>query len=516
MLANLEGANLNYAEGDPALDLSNSITVSDADDALLASATVSIVSNYDNSEDVLALASPVPGITASWNSGAGVLTLSGNSSVANYQTALRLVSYQNTDVNDATAATRTIRFQVNDGTAGSNLLERDVVVTASLLGPANMPYTESFESDGEGTLYQSNEEETNLGNCDFFDRFSSQPTCHANPVTGWNGSFYWAAEDVSNMASGIGQLTLRPLNFSSGNSLSVNILLGESPSGSSGWETDDYIRVLYSMDGGPYQIMGAFYGTGGLPGVLREDVDLDGLADGVGTTLTTAMQDVNFVATGLTGSTISLRVEVKSNGSEELVFDHIRAESQSLPVVLLDFQARVEREDVLLNWITASELENQGFIIEMATVSPQGTIELFQPISVIPSQGNSQSLQSYQHRIENLRAGNYLFRLKQLDLNGAFSLSKMVEVSVGRYGLQLYPNPASEQVSIEVDIPEPQIVRLTIFSTLGQTVLQETWLVSQSGIQTFTIQPTQLSHGTYYYQLHTLDKVYQGQWRWQP
>ena len=64
-------------------------------------------------------------ITGSWNAGTGTLTLTGSDTLANYQAALRSVTYQNTSENPSTA-TRTVSFTVNDGTADSNTSDRDI------------------------------------------------------------------------------------------------------------------------------------------------------------------------------------------------------------------------------------------------------------------------------------------------------------------------------------------------------------------------------------------------------
>src|SRR5438045_3392654 len=81
-------------------------------------ATVAISTVYQNTQDILAVG-PQNGITASWDASGGVLTLSGSASVANYQTALRSVTYVNTS--DApVSATRTVSFVVNDGLTNSN------------------------------------------------------------------------------------------------------------------------------------------------------------------------------------------------------------------------------------------------------------------------------------------------------------------------------------------------------------------------------------------------------------
>src|SRR5213075_2124861 len=89
------------------------LTATDADSANLTGATVSITANFATGQDVLGFTTQ-NGITGSYNSATGVLTLSGSSSVANYQTALRSVTYFNSSDNPS-GATRTISYQVDDG-----------------------------------------------------------------------------------------------------------------------------------------------------------------------------------------------------------------------------------------------------------------------------------------------------------------------------------------------------------------------------------------------------------------
>ena len=82
------GSALAYTENGAATAVDSGLTVSDADNANLSSATVTISSGFATTEDTLAFTNQ-SGITGSWNSGAGVLTLMGSATVAQYQTALR-------------------------------------------------------------------------------------------------------------------------------------------------------------------------------------------------------------------------------------------------------------------------------------------------------------------------------------------------------------------------------------------------------------------------------------------
>src|SRR5262249_14536363 len=93
-----------------------------------------ITNGFAPGQDVLAMSpNPQNGITANYNAGTGVLTLSGVSSLANYQTALRSVTYFNTSDAPLTT-TRTIAFMVNDGQSDSNIATRKITVT-----PVNDP-----------------------------------------------------------------------------------------------------------------------------------------------------------------------------------------------------------------------------------------------------------------------------------------------------------------------------------------------------------------------------------------
>ena len=88
-----------------------------------------------NGEDVLAFVD-TPAITGSWDALTATLTLSGTDTLANYQAALRTVTYENTSDNPSNLL-RTISFTVNDGDANSNTQTRDITVTP-LNDPASM------------------------------------------------------------------------------------------------------------------------------------------------------------------------------------------------------------------------------------------------------------------------------------------------------------------------------------------------------------------------------------------
>ncbi len=129
VLANIEATPLPYPPNSPATVVTSTLTLSDADSTSLMGATIQISGGYQTG-DVLAF-SNTPNITGVFNPGTGTLTLTGTDTVANYQAALRSVTYVSTSQNPAA---RTISFQATDGVYTGNTVTRDVGGYAQLVG----------------------------------------------------------------------------------------------------------------------------------------------------------------------------------------------------------------------------------------------------------------------------------------------------------------------------------------------------------------------------------------------
>lgn len=121
-----------------------------------------------------------------------------------------------------------------------------------------------------------------------------------------------------------------------------------------------------------------------------------------------------------------------------------------LPITLLSFSADLIKNEVRLNWRTATEQYNKGFVIERSADSKNWNEIGFQATLAID--GNSNSELSYDF-IDNqpLEGFNY-YRLKQTDIDGKFTYSGIQQVYVNLQGedLVLYPNPASDKIYFKV------------------------------------------------------------------
>ncbi|MCA9212070.1 MAG: tandem-95 repeat protein [Planctomycetales bacterium] len=135
VLSSIEGARLAYTENDGAVALTSTLAVTDVDDTNIESAVVAITANYASGEDTLSFTNQ-NGITGSWNSGTGTLSLTGTATKAQYEAAIRSITYTNSSENPTTT-TRTISFTVNDGDINSNTPTRDIAISSVNDDPAN-------------------------------------------------------------------------------------------------------------------------------------------------------------------------------------------------------------------------------------------------------------------------------------------------------------------------------------------------------------------------------------------
>jgi Ca2+-binding RTX toxin-like protein len=139
VLSSIEPYPQQYRPGDSAVILTSTIQLSDADDTNLAGATLQILEGYQ-AGDVLDFADTA-NITGVFNAGTGTLTLTGTDSVANYQAALRSVTYFSSSPDPNV---RTISVQINDGLESSNVLTRQVGALALLDGDIVSVYGSSL------------------------------------------------------------------------------------------------------------------------------------------------------------------------------------------------------------------------------------------------------------------------------------------------------------------------------------------------------------------------------------
>jgi VCBS repeat-containing protein len=127
VLSNIEISPISYQAQDPAVAITDTLTLSDPDDSTIGGASVAITSGLSAADDSLQFTNQ-NGITGSYNASTGVLTMTGDASIADYQAALRSVTFFSNDASTSPAA-RTVSFTITDSlTAVSNTVSRTIDV----------------------------------------------------------------------------------------------------------------------------------------------------------------------------------------------------------------------------------------------------------------------------------------------------------------------------------------------------------------------------------------------------
>lgn len=147
-LTGIEAAALIYEEGQGPALITNTTTVSDPDSPLLTSATIQITFNYSSTEDVLQFTDAFS-ITGSFDALTGTLTLTGPASPVDFTSALRSITYQNTNENNPSNLARTVSFSVNDGSTNSLTVTRAIQINRINDAPIGQPDSFVMNEDTE-------------------------------------------------------------------------------------------------------------------------------------------------------------------------------------------------------------------------------------------------------------------------------------------------------------------------------------------------------------------------------
>jgi hypothetical protein len=134
------------------------------------------------------------------------------------------------------------------------------------------------------------------------------------------------------------------------------------------------------------------------------------------------------------GAAISARIQ---NGTARV--DHMRITVYShstLPIELLDFSATPKSNFVDLDWVTATETNNQYFMVQRSADGIN-----FEDINRVEGAGNSSGVLFYTIKDHHPLNGISYYRLKQVDFNGAFEYSQVRSVNYNSTGILIYPNP---------------------------------------------------------------------------
>ena len=180
----------------------------------------------------------------------------------------------------------------------------------------------------------------------------------------------------------------------------------------------------------------------------------------------------------------------------------LRTVPSVVPVELVSFSANGTEEGMLLEWTTASEVNNQGFEIQRS-----GDMISFVALDFVHGKGTTTVGQNYSYLDKSPANRIKYYRLKQIDLNGDFQYSGVIEWSgspVGSYSLgQNYPNPFNPSTVISYTLPATGFVELKVFNSKGELVRILVRSVVQAGENSVEFDASGLPSGAYFYRLES-------------
>ncbi len=184
--------------------------------------------------------------------------------------------------------------------------------------------------------------------------------------------------------------------------------------------------------------------------------------------------------------------------------------ASALPVELISFYGEYneERDVNELTWVTASEINNDYFQIERAIDGDN-----FASIGRVEGNGNSNHNITYTFDdINVLNSGTYYYRLKQFDFDGSFEYSKVISIRIDKVtdeDIQIFPNPAVDQVNINIDWKEGASVKVYILDAQGKMVMDH--MIDRTleyNSQSFNVPVYDLPKGVYFFRVEVENAVF--------
>lgn len=257
--------------------------------------------------------------------------------------------------------------------------------------------------------------------------------------------------------------TTNAIDITSCDALSISFNITESgtmEACGTGCNSADFVAFEYSIDGGGWISPPNSYSCGGscAPSSGRAIADDD---------VTSLNYSTGCVGLG-GGSSLRLRIQTQCwAASEYWRIDNVVVSCDgcnTLPIELKSFNATKKNSEVLLEWETASESNNDYFTVERSLDA-----ENWQEIGQIDGAGNSQQTLSYDTLDRTPLRGTSYYRLKQTDFDGSFSYSEIRSVNFEEgASVLLYPNPAKTKLTIQGEASA--LKEIAIFSATGQNV----------------------------------------------
>jgi hypothetical protein len=178
----------------------------------------------------------------------------------------------------------------------------------------------------------------------------------------------------------------------------------------------------------------------------------------------------------------------------------------ALPVKLIDFTGRLEKNSVVLNWKTTFEQNSKGFDIERSYDGNN-----FTSIGFVPSAGNSNITRTYSFKDQDVAQQINYYRLRQLDLDNQFEYSKVVTIKNANNlasPFVVMNNPFNTSIDLQFAKAPEGNVQIKLFDIAGRAIIKwDRKNVSYNRLR-LDVGDRHLSQGTYILHVIVKDKEY--------
>lgn len=168
--------------------------------------------------------------------------------------------------------------------------------------------------------------------------------------------------------------------------------------------------------------------------------------------------------------------------------------ASQLPVTFTSLKARKLKNDVLLDWGTATEINSNYFEIERSN----NAVSFNETIGTVTAAGNSNTLKNYTLTDRKALKGWAYYRVKQVDNDGRKTYSNIAAINFDKAGgvLIVFPNPTKNEINIEYTATKNDKISCSIIDSKGSIVLQQSINVAV-GRNTKTINISTLPNSVY-------------------